>query len=167
MTYFQRVLLIAVILLTCVGCDQATKAAAKTYLTSSQSISFSGDFFRLQYIKNTGAFLSLGSTLPATPRFWLLTIATGIIVTGIFVFILISRKLQSAFVIGFSLIIGGGFGNLIDRIFNNGAVIDFMNIGVGSLRTGIFNVADVAIMLGEGILVYLVSRNKGFIEKRL
>ena len=32
-------------------------------------------------------------------------------------------------------------------------VIDFMNVGIGSLRTGIFNVADMAIMLGAGILV--------------
>lgn len=43
---------------------------------------------------------------------------------------------------------GGGVGNLIDRIFNEGRVIDFMNIGVGSLCTGVFNVADIAISFG-------------------
>ena len=32
-------------------------------------------------------------------------------------------------------------------------VIDFMSVGIGSLRTGVFNVADMAIMLGAGMLV--------------
>ncbi len=165
MIYFQRLLLMTVIILSCVGCDQATKVAAKNYLRPLQPISFSGDIFRLQYTINTGAFLSFGSTLPAAPRFWFLTIMTGIIVTGVLVFILINRNLRPAFVMGFSLIIGGGIGNLIDRTFNNGAVIDFMNIGVGSFRTRIFNIADVAIMLGEGILVFIVFRSRGVLEK--
>ena len=50
--------------------------------------------------------------------------------------------------ISLSLVVGGGFGNLADRIFNEGRVIDFMNIGIGSLRTGVFNVADIALSFG-------------------
>ncbi|MHB9099271.1 MAG: signal peptidase II, partial [Syntrophales bacterium] len=57
-----------------------------------------------------------------------------------------------------------GIGNLIDRILNDGAVIDFMNIEVGGLRTGIFNIADVVIMLGAGMLVFIVLRNRGLVE---
>ena len=49
--------------------------------------------------------------------------------------------------------ISGGFSNLYDRITNHGGVVDFMNMGVGSLRTGIFNVADMAIMAGVLLLV--------------
>ena len=49
------------------------------------------------------------------------------------------------------LFAAGGASNLVDRIAY-GSVIDFMNLGIGSLRTGIFNVADMAIMLGAGIL---------------
>ena len=49
--------------------------------------------------------------------------------------------------------IGGGFSNLIDRLLNDGAVVDFVSVGVGNLRTGIFNLADGAIMLGAGILL--------------
>lgn len=74
------------------------------------------------------------------------------------VFILVKRSLRPSFVIAISFIIGGGVGNLIDRMFNNGAVIDFMNIGVGSLRTGIFNVADVAIVTGMGLLIFIGLR---------
>ena len=55
-------------------------------------------------------------------------------------------------VIGLSLMAGGGVGNLIDRIFNNGAVTDFVRLGIGPLRTGIFNLADVAVVVGISML---------------
>lgn len=167
MTYFKRLLLLAIILFSCVGCDQITKAAAKSYLAPSQPISYFGDIFRLHYTENTGAFLGLGSTLPPVLRFWVTTIMTGFALAGMSVFILFNRNLRPALTAGISLIIGGGIGNLIDRIFNNGAVIDFMNIGVGSLRTGIFNIADVAIMIGEGMLFFLFFLRKGFLEDAL
>jgi signal peptidase II len=54
--------------------------------------------------------------------------------------------------VGVALFVAGGASNLLDRI-TYGVVIDFMNVGVGSLRTGIFKVADVAVMVGAGILV--------------
>jgi signal peptidase II len=63
------------------------------------------------------------------------------------------RDLRPLGILGGSLIVGGGFSNLVDRIFNRGIVVDFMNMGVGGLRTGIFNVADVAIMAGVGLLL--------------
>jgi signal peptidase II len=56
--------------------------------------------------------------------------------------------------------LGGGIGNLIDRVVHNGLVTDFINVGMGPLRTGIFNVADVAVM-GSGIaLMFLVRRKE-------
>jgi signal peptidase II len=56
-------------------------------------------------------------------------------------------------VVAAALIIGGGFSNLLDRLYNDGLVVDFMNAGIGPVRTGIFNLADVAIMAGSGMLV--------------
>jgi signal peptidase II len=53
---------------------------------------------------------------------------------------------------GLALLIGGGVSNLVDRI-SRGAVVDFLNLGIGSLRTGIFNVADMAIMSGIALLI--------------
>ncbi len=136
MTYFRRPLLIAVILFSCVGCDQAAKTIAKNHLLQARPTSYLSGTFRLQYRENKGAFLSLGSTLPAKVRFLVLFVLTGIAVTGILVFILMHRKLHPSLVIGLTLIIGGGAGNLIDRAFHNGAVVDFMNTGIGSVRTG-------------------------------
>jgi signal peptidase II len=56
--------------------------------------------------------------------------------------------------ISLTLIFSGGISNFYDRASNNGAVIDFLNVGIGSLRTGIFNVADMAIMLGVFLLLF-------------
>jgi signal peptidase II len=47
-----------------------------------------------------------------------------------------------------ALIVGGGVSNLIDRLRYGGYVVDFLNVGIGPVRTGIFNVADMAIMVG-------------------
>lgn len=56
--------------------------------------------------------------------------------------------------------LGGGISNLTDRIFNDGRVIDFMNIGLGGLRTGIFNVADICVMAGTSLLCVLLLRSR-------
>jgi signal peptidase II len=60
-----------------------------------------------------------------------------------------------------SLILGGGIGNVIDRVAR-GNVIDFLNFGIGNVRTGIFNIADVAIMAGVFLLaIHSSSRTAG------
>jgi signal peptidase II len=51
-----------------------------------------------------------------------------------------------------ALFVGGGASNLFDRLAR-GSVVDFMNVGFGPVRTGIFNVADMAILLGAVLVV--------------
>jgi signal peptidase II len=51
------------------------------------------------------------------------------------------------------LIASGGVGNWIDRLTNDGRVTDFLNLGIGSLRTGIFNVADMVLMAGVALFL--------------
>jgi signal peptidase II len=60
--------------------------------------------------------------------------------------------------VAIALICGGGIGNLIDRVRFDGLVTDFLNVGAGPLRTGIFNVADMALMLG--LLLFFVRRER-------
>jgi signal peptidase II len=152
MTRFRRLLLVCVVLLPCVGCDRVAKVTAKHYLAVSP-ISYLSGLLRLQYVENPGAFLSAGSSLSDVGRFWIFTIFTGLALAGLLLFVATARRLHSIQVVALSLIIGGGVGNLIDRIFNHGSVIDFLNLGVGSLRTGIFNAADVQILTGIGMLL--------------
>ena len=58
-----------------------------------------------------------------------------------------------------ALVVGGGLSNLIDRLLNEGRVVDFMQLGIGPLRTGVFNVADVAIMGGLAVMLVVVFRD--------
>ncbi len=153
MARFIQLVVVAMTLLSCVGCDQATKAVAKEYLPRNEVMSFARDTFRLQYAENKGAFLSIGASLPENVRGLLFTVGIGAIVFGILGYLLFVPALPHATTVTLSLIAGGGFSNLIDRIAYGGYVIDFLNIGLGGLRTGIFNIADVAIMVGAMSLI--------------
>ena len=61
--------------------------------------------------------------------------------------------------LGLAFFVAGGASNLADRLAR-GTVTDFINVGVGSLRTGIFNVADVAIMLGAALVAFGSFRSR-------
>jgi signal peptidase II len=133
--------------------DQATKWLAKKWLAPDGFISFAGDAFRLQYAENIGAFLSFGSSLPEPWRHIVLTVLVGVFLTALLAYLLFNRRLPQQYLFCLSLICGGGVSNLIDRVLYDGRVVDFLNIGIGSLRTGIFNVADMAITTGAILLL--------------
>ncbi len=156
-----RLCLIVLILIVCTGCDQATKSIAKKSLASSAPISLLNDSVRIEYSENPGAFLSLGSNLTSEARLLLFVIVVGAILIFTLLF-MISRvhSLSWMQLIGLSLLVGGGMGNLLDRLFNDGAAVDFMRLGIGPIRTGIFNVADVAIVAGACIVIaYSIKTN--------
>jgi signal peptidase II len=159
MKFSRRLILLFIVLISCVGCDQATKAIAVSHLPEMKIISYLGDTFRLQLTYNRGAFLSLGHSLPDVLRYSIFTVGTCIILLGAIAFALYSKSGNFCVVLAVSLFVGGGVGNLIDRIMHNGIVVDFLNIGIGPIRTGIFNIADVAIMGGAAILVFSAFRS--------
>lgn len=140
--------LLSFILLSCVGCDQAVKAIARNTLELAAPISLFHGTIRFEYVENPGAFLSLGAELPAETRFLFGVVLVGAALLCALVYLLRSSGISPAQKLGLALLVGGGCGNLIDRLVNNGAVVDFVSLGVGPLRTGIFNVADVAITAG-------------------
>lgn len=154
-----RLGLIILVLVSCVGCDQATKNIARGALASS-SVSLLNDSVRFEYTENPGAFLGLGSKLPHQARFLLLVMFVSASLLLILAFTVSARNLDVEQWVGLSLLAGGGVGNLIDRMFNDGAVIDFVRLGVGSLRTGVFNLADVAIVVGVVLLLLGSARGK-------
>ncbi len=155
----QRLALVMFVLVLSVGCDQATKSVVKSTLASSSPVSLLGDSIRFQYSENSGALLNLGSTLTSGTRFALLIVLVSLVLTGITVFIVASRRLALAQVIALSLVVGGGVGNLVDRVANNGNVVDFMWMGVGFLHTAIFNLADVCIVAGIVLLFLSTVRS--------
>jgi len=119
-------------------------------------IRFLGDTVRFQYAENKGIYLSLGSALPDEIRFWLFTVAVSVLLASIFLFLIFSKNISSLPTIALTLVLSGGIGNLIDRIFHQGVVIDMLNFGIGNLRTGILNLADLAVTFGGGLMIYFL-----------
>jgi signal peptidase II len=114
-----------------------------------------GDTVRLQATHNEGAFLSLGSSLPKNLRQALFTGGVAVVLLAMLGYSLFARPLSRVSIVAITLVVGGGISNLADRLVHDGRVFDFINIGIGPLRTGIFNVADVCITVG--ILVLLAE----------
>lgn len=144
---YQRLLTLAVPALLAVALDRVTKNWAVATLKGQPTRSYWNDFFRFVYAENEGAFLSLGSNLSESIRYWVLAVLPVLVLLYILVYALRSPSLPALQQVAFGLIIGGGLSNIYDRIMD-GMVVDFMNIGIGTLRTGIFNCADNAIMFG-------------------
>jgi signal peptidase II len=159
MVNYSRLLLLGALIVSSVGCDQATKAIANATIGSGPSLSYLGDTVRLTYAENPGGFLSLGADLPPGVRSWLFGIAPIAVVLALLVPLVRNHSLGRGEVIALGLIVSGAVGNLIDRLVL-GAVRDFMNVGIGSVRTGIFNVADLAVTLGVAIFCYLITTSR-------
>ena len=156
-----QITIMVVTILCCISCDQAAKTVVKNNLPRHEIISFAGDTLRLQYTENKGAFLGMGAKLPEKARTLIFTAGIGAIVVGFLATLLLVKALPHPTTIALSLIAGGGLSNLIDRMALGGYVVDFLNIGIGNLRTGIFNIADVAIMAGTILLFFKsVKRTK-------
>jgi len=136
---------------TTIGCDQMSKHFATLHLMGEPRQSFLGDSIRLEYAENQGAFLSLGAGFPPWLRTAVFSFGTAIILAACAVAAVRHRRVNLP-VVGLCLILAGGVSNLADRI-TKGAVVDFLNVGVGGLRTGIFNVADLAIVAGIALLL--------------
>ena len=152
MSIAKRIFLVLFVLLSCVGCDQSTKTFADARLPRERPLSLLADTVRLQTVYNPGAFLGVGQ---ATPKAWRqAALRTGVAVAliGLLAYTLLA-SVSASTVFALALVLAGGLGNLIDRFINDGYVVDFLNLGIGVIRTGIFNVADMAITFGLFILL--------------
>ena len=140
-----RLVLIGAVLGT-IGCDRVTKHVAATTLAGAPSRAYFAETVWLGYVENSGGFLSVGAALPPGARTVIFTVGTGMLLLALTV-IAIRGGLNGSPALGLALFIAGGASNWIDRVVR-GSVVDFVNVGIGSVRTGVFNVADVAIMIG-------------------
>jgi len=159
----RRLIAFTIVTVISVELDQVTKAMAIASLKGKPTLTYLNDTFRLQYATNDGAFLSLGGNLPDGARFALLTVGVGLLLLGIALFSIFSKSLDVTQVVGYALIVSGGASNWFDRARFDGHVVDFMNLGIGRLRTGIFNIADLAILAGIAVLLIQGWR----VERRL
>lgn len=151
----RKIFIYLLLFIALIGLDRWTKVIAKKELTDKNTLTYFHDTIRLVYIENTGAFLSLGAEWPR----WI----SYIVFIGIPFFLLLMlgfylvRKIdhtKNIILFSFLLIIAGGMGNIIDRIFYDMHVSDFLNFGIGSLRTGILNLADIYVTAGVIMLFF-------------
>jgi signal peptidase II len=136
--------------------DQLTKRLAAGALLEGERHSYLGDVLRVELARNPGAFLGLGARLPDALRTAIFTWGVAALVLWT-LWIALVRRPARLHALGAALVAAGGIGNLWDRLVADGLVIDFLNLGIGPLRTGIFNVADLAIV-GGVILLALPPR---------
>ena len=151
-----RWLVLVVAALVTIGCDRVTKLAATEMLAGEADRSYLGDIVRLSYAENTGGFLSLGADLPPRTRTAIFTVVTGFALV-VLVIVVVRERFAGPSSMGLVLFVAGGASNWIDRVLR-GSVVDFLNVGVGPLRTGVFNIADVAIMVGAGLIALRALR---------
>ncbi|MDJ0788049.1 MAG: signal peptidase II [Myxococcota bacterium] len=152
-----RATLFVVVLALCVGCDHTVKQLAQESLTAAP-VSIAGDLIRFELAHNHGALLSTGAELPPWIRSLLFLVLVPIGLLGVCVMAFRSGVAPGAAFVGLALIVGGGGANWLDRLLHAGAVTDFVSLGLGPLRTGIFNVADVCII--AGVLVFVLGSAK-------
>lgn len=136
-----------------IGCDQTTKEIAKTQLAYQAPVKYYEGLFTLTYYENSGAFLGMGEQLSPSIKLMLLILLPFLILL-ISTFHIFKNQFSGLYFLGFSLLIAGGLGNLIDR-WMDGFVIDFMHIRImDTVKTGVFNFADVYITVGVLLLFF-------------
>ena len=154
----KRNLLITTIVFLSIALDQISKIWVRNNFDSYIENSIIGDVFTLIKVENTGAFLGMGSELSEILRILLLIVLPIIVLISITIYTYIDKTLDKISIIGFSLIIGGGIGNIFDRIVY-GSVTDFLYLDFGGIfKTGIFNIADFSVT--TGMILILISSFK-------
>ena len=139
--------------------DGATKWLAMRTLMPYQRSSFLADTLRLELVENTGGFLGLGASWPPAVRFAVFILSCAVLL-GVLISVAWGRhRPVRSETWGLALMIGGGAANWIDRLFGDG-VVDFLNVGIGGLRTGIFNVADMALLFGAFLAAVPMLRRR-------
>lgn len=153
----KRAFIIFLVLLN-IGCDQISKRVVRKNVAYQETIELVGKNFILTKVENDGAMLGFGSELSPILKIIFLQ-ALPVAVLLVLLFRILRRTDMNKWVVfAFACVIGGGIGNLIDRIAR-GEVTDFFHIQLGDyFQTGIFNMADVSVTMGVLVILFLSIR---------
>jgi len=146
-----RIVLILLIITVNIGCDQFSKKIVKRSVLPYETIHVLNDHLTVTRVENSGAFLSAGDSMSkASKQIFLTLIPVIAMVLGLVYLFL--KPVSGNMLVGLCFVIGGGVGNLFDRILY-GSVTDFLYLKFGIFQTGIFNMADVSIMAGMSVIL--------------
>jgi signal peptidase II len=150
-----RTLIILTIVITNISCDQISKAVVRkniAYHENIEVIKSHSLLFLLTKVENKGAFLSFGDDFPQSIKNLIFMFLPLLALTFALIFLLKNNKINKLSVVGLCFVIGGGIGNIYDRILY-GSVTDFLYLDLAVFQTGIFNLADVSVMLGVLLMI--------------
>ncbi|MBX7226167.1 MAG: signal peptidase II [Chitinophagales bacterium] len=149
---FRNVLIVFIIALN-IGCDQISKNVVREQVDYHEQINILDKYIILTKVENAGAFLGLGDSIPR-PLYKILMIFLPILVIGYTLFYIAKEtNMTKSMLFGLSLIIGGGIGNIIDRIIY-GSVTDFLYFDFVVFHTGIVNMADISVTVGFFLILF-------------
>lgn len=139
--------------------DQITKAVIVAKFNMHESYTIVDGFLNLVYVMNPGAAFGFLANMSAIFRYVFFIGITLVVILCIIYYIVKSKPQNMLMVISLTLIFAGAMGNLIDRI-RFGAVVDFLDVYIGTAHWPAFNVADSAISVGAMLMIW------GMIMKR-
>ncbi|MBA3913694.1 MAG: signal peptidase II [Acidobacteriales bacterium] len=148
MRKFHILIALSVVLL-----DRATKALIERDIPLHDSIQIIPDFFRLTHVENRGAAFGLFADSPSEWKVAMLVVFSVVALVIVTALLWRNSRVFTATGLGLSLILGGALGNLWDRVVS-GRVVDFLLFYIGQYQWPAFNVADSAIVVGAGLLVF-------------
>ena len=150
-----------------VALDQLLKFIVERKMALGQIIEVWGDFLWLWHVRNTAMAFSLGDRLPASLKTAVFVVLPVLVLGGITVYYLRTRELEPFQRWCFAAILGGGIGNLIDRVARGDGVVDFVSVKFYGLfgleRWPTFNLADSSIVVGGILLLasYVLEEIRG------
>ncbi len=158
-----RIFYILILLVSTISCDQITKDIVRKKMEYHTQINVISTYVILTKVENTGAFLGLGNSIPR-PLYVLLMILLPLIAIGYALYYLMKKNtLSNLLIIGISFAIGGGIGNIIDRIVY-GSVTDFLYFDFVVFHTGVVNMADISVTTGFFMILFSQYSNRRKIE---
>lgn len=155
-----RTLGIILLIASTIAVDQISKVIVRANVVPYQESQILGSYLTLNNVENAGAFLGMGSDLNSTVKLIFLLILPVLVLGYLIYYIFKNKHMDNYALIALSCIAGGGIANVFDRIVY-GSVTDFLHIDLGGVfRTGIFNLADLAVTFGMLILLFGSFKNR-------
>ena len=156
----RRSIFIIVTIILTIALDQISKIIVRAQVVAGSQTEIFGELLSLHNVENSGAFLGMGSDLNPTLKLILLLILPVVVLGFVLRYVFKDKNLDNWSLFAFASIIGGGIANVYDR-FAYGSVTDFLHMKLtDTLRTGIFNMADLSVTTGMIILVFISFRKK-------
>lgn len=132
-----------------VALDFATKIWVQRTFHLYEQTNVIGDYVRLTYIYNPGAAFGIDVGHYSRGVFLVLSMVALVALAAMYWATPVFDRLRLSSI---ALICGGALGNLVDRVRSSSGVVDFVDIGIGTVRWPVFNVADMAVTIGAVLL---------------